>query len=268
MDSVFKRSAIHNLRISRDSALASPGDVSEGLVVPRDLLALSDIVPFERVIVANIRSGVDTNRVFSFVIPGDEPGIVEPRGSLSHFLRPGDLICIVATTVMTDEETQRYTRDDLAIFDVGLDPATNKDNRTTSLYIELYSRKIKNAPNNQSHISKRAKRRYVLSSLIQDCVVTETHPDCLQGSAELPAEVMDAGKIRRFESVSVFNRQTGGVADTYAVPMPPGVVMTTGAMARFAPVGHRVNVATYGLSDGEVKPNILFVANNKPVISK
>ena len=45
----------------------------------------------------------------------------------------------------------------------------------------------------------------------------------------------------------------GGIADTYAVPMPEGVVMTTGAMASFANIGEKVSVASYIMSKEKIK---------------
>lgn len=80
----------------------------------------------------------------------------------------------------------------------------------------------------------------------------------MQGSAEIPASVLSDADISQYSSVSVYNASVGGVADTYAVAMPEGIVMTTGAMESFATIGHRVNVATFVLAEHTVTPRFCY----------
>lgn len=103
-------------------------------------------------------------------------------------------------------------------------------------------------------------RRFFLSSLILNLKINKTHPDCLQGSAELPGNILTKASVEKYQSVSVYNSSRGGVADTYAVSMPPRVVMTTGAMARFAKMGEIVHVATYNI--GTKGPTPIVVLTN------
>lgn len=88
--------------------------------------------------------------------------------------------------------------------------------------------------------------------------INKTHPDCLHGSAEIPQSMLDAVGIRQYQSVSVYNTSVGGVADTYAVAMPEGTIMTTGAMASFAKLNDYVNVAAFDVTDCVIKPRICY----------
>ena len=69
----------------------------------------------------------------------------------------------------------------------------------------------------------------------------------------MPKSVMEKVDMTQYKSVSVYNSTKGGVADTYVVPMPEGIVMTTGAMASFAQIGEHVSVASYVMSKNEVE---------------
>ena len=69
---------------------------------------------------------------------------------------------------------------------------------------------------------------------------------------------MEKAGLYEYKSVSVYNSTLGGVADTYSVPMPEGVVMTTGAMASFASIGNNVNVVGFVLSHEPVKATVVY----------
>ena len=84
--------------------------------------------------------------------------------------------------------------------------------------------------------------RIMLHSLITDLVVNQTDTNCLLGSAEFPGLLTDMVGMTRHAMVTVFNASASGCTDTYAMPMAPRVVMTTGAMASFAPLGTTVHV--------------------------
>ena len=92
--------------------------------------------------------------------------------------------------------------------------------------------------------SRRELLRVKMASLVVGMEINKTHPDCLHGSAEIPASVLKAAEISQYRSVSVYNATIGGVAETYAVAMPEGTVMTTGAMASFAELGDVVRVVS------------------------
>jgi aspartate 1-decarboxylase len=56
----FKRTAIHNIRIS--SVQKNTEGIIEGLVIPRELMKLADILPFEQIVVTNNKGGNWDNR--------------------------------------------------------------------------------------------------------------------------------------------------------------------------------------------------------------
>lgn len=72
----------------------------------------------------------------------------------------------------------------------------------------------------------------------------------------MPDYVASAASLHRYEAVSVFNQSNGGIADTYVVPLERDVVMTTGAMATFAPKSSFVCVASYTESIKRIEPTI------------
>lgn len=220
-------------------------------------------------IVTKINGNNWINRIKTFVIEGKNDGRVEARGSLAKFLKNGDLICLITRTLFNEKEIARYKQNKFSIFDLGFDSTKNVNNLIESrLDIEYGDKKIKDVKDFEGLVKDRKEiRRFFLSSLILNLKINRTHPDCLQGSAELPGNIMTKARVGKYQSVSVYNSSKGGVADTYAVPMPPKVVMTTGAMAQFAKKGEVVNVATYVIGTKNVVPIIIFT-NGSEVIKK
>ncbi len=257
---IFKRSAIHNLIITNCKNIFKEDEIAEGLVIPKNIIRKSDILPWEQVIVTKINGNNWINRIKTFVIEGEDNGRVEARGSLSQFLEEGDLICLITRTLLNKKEVVLYKQNKFPIFDLGFDPGKNNDNLIESrLDIEYGNKKIRDVKDFKNLVKDRKEiKRFFLSSLILGLKINKTHPDCLQGSAELPGNIMAKASIEKYQSVSVYNSSKGGVADTYAVPMPPKIVMTTGAMARFARKGNMVNVAAYGLGVKILKPSIIY----------
>lgn len=188
-----------------------------------------------------------------------DDGRVEARGSLAKFLKKGDLTCLITRTLLNEKEIALYKQNRFPIFDLGFDPASNTDNLIESrLDIEYGNKKVRGVKDFKDLVKNRKEiRRFFLSSLILNLKINKTHPDCLQGSAELPGIIMTKAGVEKYQSVSVYNSSKGGVADTYAVPMPPKVVMTTGAMAQFAKKGEMVNVATYAIGTKSIVPVII-----------
>lgn len=257
---IFKRSAIHNLVITDCKIDFKDGEITEGIVIPKNILAKSDIFPWEQITVTKIIGDNWINRIKTFVIEGESNGKIEARGSLASFLNEGDLICLITRTLLNKKEVELYNKNEIPIFDLGFDPAINKDNLIdTRLDIEYGGKKDRDVKEFALLTERRKKiKRFFLSSLILNLKINKTHSDCLQGSAELPGNIMDKANVKKYQSVSVYNSSKGGVADTYAVPMPPKVVMTTGALANFAKIGEIVNVATYVISAKSITPNIVF----------
>gem|GEM_PF-712515 len=266
---IFKRSAIHNLVITDCKNTFKQDEIAEGLVIPKDILRKSDILPWEQVIVTKINGNNWINRIKTFVIEGEDDGKVEARGSLSKFLKKGDLTCLITRTLLNEKEVVLYKQNKFPIFDLGFDPDKNKDNLIESrLDIEYGNKKIRDVKDSETLARDRKEiKRLFVSSLILGLKINKTHPDCLQGSAELPGNIMTKVSVEKYQSVSVYNSSKGGVADTYAVPMPPKVVMTTGAMAQFAKKGEIVNVATYVIGTKGVAP-VIISTNGSEAIKK
>lgn len=266
---IFKRSAIHNLVITNCRNTFKQDEIAEGLVIPKGILRKSDILPWEQVIVTKINGNNWINRIKTFVIEGEDNGKVEARGSLSKFLEKGDLTCLITRTLLNEKEVALYKQNKFPIFDLGFDPDKNKDNLIESrLDIEYGNKKIRDVKDSETLARDRKEiKRLFISSLILGLKINKTHPDCLQGSAELPGNIMTKASVEKYQSVSVYNSSKGGVADTYAVPMPPKVVMTTGAMAQFAKKGEIVNVATYVIGTKGVAP-VIISTNGSEAIKK
>ena len=264
---IFKRSAIHNLVITNCRKTFKQGEIAEGLVIPKSILRKSDILPWEQVIVTKINGNNWINRIKTFVIEGKDDGRVETRGSLSQFLKKGDLICLISRTLLNEKKVALYKQNKFPIFDLGFDPDKDENNLIESrLDAEYGNKKIKDIKDFKTLVRVRKEiKRIFLSSLILGLKINKTHLDCLQGSAELPGTIMTKASVEKYQSVSVYNSSKGGVADTYAIPMPPKVVMTTGAMAQFAKKGEIVNVATYIIGTKSVIPVIISTDGSEAI---
>ncbi len=243
-----KLSAIHNLVIEH----VRFGE-GEGISIPSWLLIKADIRNHEEIIITKIGAGSWKNRLHTFVVEASNDAEVNVSGSLAHFLQKGDITCIIAESYSDTDAVARYRDDVYPIFDVGFDPQNNVDNSRANLNLQYFSHTVKAIGQGAEFFTAIAERDTLLrsyaSSLIMGLQINKTHPDCLQGSAELPESVMKAAEIATYRSVSVLNATAGGAADTYAVPMPEGIVMTTGAMASFAKLGDYVNVVSYAILD-------------------
>lgn len=249
----MKLSAVHNL-IVQESHLAS---FREGLLLPKSVMNAADLHEYEQIIVTRIRGGSVVNRIRTIALTDDCCDSVIACGSLSKFLNVGDLTCIISEAFLSKDELDRFNHDGWSIIDVGFDPNNNSDNHNFSIELQYRNRKeqlTKNYIKDDILSYRRKLMRSKLSSLIYGLIINKTHPNCLQGSAEIPASILAAANIPQYSSVSVYNTATGGLAETYAVAMPEGIVMTTGAMESFAGLGECVNVATFELTNHSITP--------------
>lgn len=261
----FKCSAIHNLLITSSSETET---LNEGIVIPKRIMEIVDIYNGQEIILTRVGAGNWKNRIRTFVIEGQDDNKVEIRGSLTKFLEKGDLTCIIAEAYLNESELDEYNNQEFAIFDLGFDPRTNTDNSICTLDLQYANKKHRNIDITSQEFKEQKEKRTKLlkvfsQSIILGLKINKTHPDCLQGSAELPLSVMNGVKLQEYKSVSVYNVTQGGVADTYAVPMPEGVVMTTGAMASFAAIDNEVNVVSYILSEKTIEQNIVVTDGTK-----
>lgn len=262
----FKCSAIHNLVITKTNTNAK---LNEGILIPKSILKKTNLFNGQEIIITKIGSGSWKNRLKTFIIENTENNDVEVRGSLAEkFLNVGDLTCIIAECYLDEPTFKEYKNGEYAIFDLGFDPLTNKDNTISTLDLQFFDHKEKNVQENSELFIEQIRKREKLLKVFAESIViglkiNKTHPDCLQGSAELPGSVMEKAGLYEYKSVSVYNATVGGIADTYSVPMPENVVMTTGAMASFAKIGEEVNVVGFVLSETPVSQKIAYTDGSK-----
>lgn len=247
-NSIVKCSALHNLRVTSSKEACTNNELPEGLVIPREIVAAADIAPYEQLIVTKITGNNWVNRIRTFAVPGNEKGNVEARGSVSRFLKKGDLICAISYCFLNDDEYSRFLADKIPLLDFGFVPANNANNLgPPQIEVQFHSRKEHGGSTDDLIGVRRSLKRLYLSSLILNLRINKTHPDCLHGSAEVPQEILEAANLKQYQAVTVFNSARGGFADTYAVCTEPKVVMTTGAMSSFATIDDTVNVAAFCL---------------------
>lgn len=266
----LKRTAIHNLIITK-SIPEPEDDIKEGLLIPRNLMELVDIQPFEQIIVTRIGGDNWHNRVYSFVIPGQNNN-VEARGSLSHFLNKGDRICIISRGYIHSRDLESYSANEIPIVDAGFDAQKDHGNDVSNIkiFLEFYKKNRIEEDISQDVLLARAKiKRIMLSSLIIGLKVTETYESCLQGSAEIPQNIMEEAMLIKYQGVFVHNISRGGIsAETYVVPTPPGVVRSTGAMAKLAKKGEKISISSYKVAARPRKPIILVVGRDNVITKK
>src|SRR5689334_9425413 len=118
----MKRSCLHNVRVTA-SYIESDQDVPEGLVLPEEMMAIADIVPYEQIIVTKIGGSNWVNRMYAFALPG-KGDTVEARGSVAHLLKEGDVCCIITGSYLDKPQHDKHLADnyDVPIIDVRLYP--------------------------------------------------------------------------------------------------------------------------------------------------
>lgn len=263
----FKGSAIHNLRI-----LNSDKAGLEGLYLGVDIMSAADLYNGQEVIITSIGGDSWKNRIKTVVHASNKEGDATVSGSLTKFLNINDLTCLIAECYLNNEELNNYHSGNFPIVDIGFDPISNYDNRTYNICLQFRNKSMNNVSILSKDFAESIKNRKdllrcVANSIILDVVVNQTHKDCLQGSAEIPSSILKQANIDEYKSVTVYNATYGGFAETYAVPMKEGVVMTTGAMATFAPIGTTVNIISFALSRKKLDLLITYT-NGKNVILK
>lgn len=258
----MKLTAFHNVRIEASNTVDR-----EGIIIPKPLLAISDLEEFEQVIVTKINSDSYNNRVRTIVLADDNIEQVTVCGSLAKYLLKGDLTCIISETFVSKEDKRKYREGKWAIIDIGFDAQSNMDNKNYTIELQYYDSKKKVMDNTNDLCDAIEKRKHLnrikMFAIIKGLKINKTHSDCLHGSAEIPGSLLSNAGIEQYTSVSVYNTSVGGVAETYAVAMPEGVVMTTGAMATFAKLGEVVNVAAFCLTNKRIFPKVCHTDGDK-----
>ena len=106
--------------------------------------------------------------------------------------------------------------------------------------------------------------RTILKSKIHQATVTEANLQ-YEGSITIDEDLLTAADLLPGEKVHVVNLNNGSRIETYCLPgeAGSGIVCMNGAAARWAQVGDKVIVISYGLVEDReartVTPKIVFV---------
>lgn len=113
----------------------------------------------------------------------------------------------------------------------------------------------------------------VLKSKIHRAVVTQADLNYI-GSITIDEAFMEAVGLNEFEKVHVLNINTGHRAETYVIKGERNrqEIILNGALARYAQVGDRVIILSYGFMDEKeiksYKPKIIVLDEKNQIIKK
>jgi len=109
-------------KIHRVTVTDARVDYEGSITVDEELLKAADIVPWEKVLIANLSNG---SRIESYAIPGESgSGVICMNGGAAKYAQRGDLVILMSFAVMTDEEIERHQPKVIYV---------NKQNRILSL---------------------------------------------------------------------------------------------------------------------------------------
>ena len=112
----------------------------------------------------------------------------------------------------------------------------------------------------------------MLKSKIHRLTVTDADLH-YEGSLSLDEELMEAGDLKPFERIEVYNINTGDRFSTYVIPAPrfSGTVQLNGAAARLGAKGDLIIIASYAEYEEEelenYKPKLVFVDEKNRIVS-
>ena len=93
-------------KIHRATVTDSRIDYEGSITVDEELLRAADILPWEKVLIANLNNG---SRIESYAIPGEAgSGVICMNGGAAKYAQKGDLVIIMTFGVLTDEEAERH----------------------------------------------------------------------------------------------------------------------------------------------------------------
>jgi aspartate 1-decarboxylase len=245
-----KRSCIHNVRVDKSNVISN-ADIPDGLVIPREIMRVADIAPFEQINVTKIGGSNWMNRMYTFAIPGDGDQ-VEARGSIAHLLSEGELCCIITATNLDSDQHQMHVNGTFTppIIDVRLYP-NDKSNDMSDIKIVLERQgrfdRVKDLTDDVVD-ERAALPRVMLSNLLAGLTIeTVEKRGCIEMSAELPIEYMQKAGFCNAQSIVVYNSSRGGAsAESYVVPsLTKKTIGISGALTAVADVGDRISQAAY-----------------------
>jgi aspartate 1-decarboxylase len=100
--------------------------------------------------------------------------------------------------------------------------------------------------------------KHFVSGKIHGICVTDKSLD-YNGSATIPARLMELAGIEPFEKVQIVNKANGERWETYAIVGPPGEFRLNGAAARKGEVGDECLVIAYRLEERFTGAKVVFV---------
>lgn len=112
--------------------------------------------------------------------------------------------------------------------------------------------------------------RMMLKSKIHGATVSDANLK-YKGSITIDAKLLQASDILPGERVQIVNLNNGSRVETYVLEGKPhsGTICMNGAAARWAAVGDKVIIISYGLMDSKEstssKPKIIFVDENNRI---
>ena len=95
-----------NGKIHRATVTDAHIDYEGSITIDSDLLKAADILPNEKVLIANLTNGA---RLESYAVSGESgKGDICLNGGAAKYGKKGDLVIIMTFAVMTDEEIKRH----------------------------------------------------------------------------------------------------------------------------------------------------------------
>lgn len=95
-----------NGKIHRATVTDAHIDYEGSITIDSDLLKAADILPNEKVLIANLTNGA---RIESYAVAGESgKGDICLNGGAAKHGKKGDLVIIMTFAVMTDEEIKKY----------------------------------------------------------------------------------------------------------------------------------------------------------------
>lgn len=95
-----------NAKIHRATVTDSRIDYEGSITIDEELLKGANIVPWEKVLIANLNNG---SRIESYAIPGEAgSGVICMNGGAAKYAHKGDLVIIMTFGVMAEEEIENH----------------------------------------------------------------------------------------------------------------------------------------------------------------
>lgn len=95
-----------NGKIHRATVTGADLDYIGSITIDEDLLRAADMLPFERVQVADVTNGA---RLETYIIAGEPgSGVIQLNGAAAHLVNVGDLVIIMAYAQVEDAEARTW----------------------------------------------------------------------------------------------------------------------------------------------------------------